>query len=323
MTRFDHVKEILDRSVNWEAIGGPHGAFWRNQTRNQFVQARIVGLPLIALGQPAQSNLIKAVRGIAPFGMDIGTAGAFYPRMPARRPPLAEADIVFLETWIADRCPEDVWPPTPRGAAPQGPITDQQINDYFRALDNWSLFQATPEVQNAVGTFFNTMGTWFGMARGQVNENEWASGLAAPEVKAALDLLGQGQEDIVQQFFGNPPRIGDLIVAYERFGEASLPRDPMRPDRDHRMDGEVMWFFWLGFADAARKLGRDGTFWETFTRGVLLGMMHDGLFLQRFTVRGFSADSAGREAMRAYVQSLTREQLITEGRTRFVESGLG
>lgn len=110
MTRFDHVKEILDRSVNWETIGA-HGAFWRSQTRDEFVQARIYGRQLVSIGQPAQSNLIKALRGIVPFGIDTGAAGALYPRMPARRAPVPEADIVFLETWIAEGCLEDEWPP--------------------------------------------------------------------------------------------------------------------------------------------------------------------------------------------------------------------
>jgi hypothetical protein len=321
MTRFDHVKEILDRAVNWEAIGA-HGPFWRNRTRNQFVQARVFGMPLLVLGQPADSNLIRAIRGIAPFGEDVGTLGAFYRRMPAGGPAVPDEDITFLEQWIAEGCLEDEWPPAPTGALPQG-TTDQQINDYFRALDNWALFEATDEVREAVGTFFGAVETWFALARGVTAEGDWANVLALPETQGAIAVLGAGQETTVRQFFGNPPRNADLALAYERFGEASLSRDPQRPQRDHRMDGEVMWFIWLGFAEAARNLGREAAFWEAFSRAILLGMMSDGVFRGRFTVQGFSADAAGREAMRSRVRGLSPEGLTTEGRTRFAESGIG
>lgn len=322
MTRFDHVKEILDRAVNWEAIGA-HGAFWRNKTRNQFVIARVFGMPLITLGQPEDSNLLKALLGIAPFGEDIGTAGAIYRRMPAGREPVPEEDIAFLQQWITDGCPEDEWPPAHDGALPQGVITNQQINDFFRALDNWALFQATDEVSEAVGSFFNIMPIWFALSRGGATEQDWSDSLAAPEVTAAVEVLGAGQEVLLHQFFGNPIRQDELAVAYERFGEASLPADPLRPQRDHRMDGEIMWFIWLGFAEGARRLGRDAGFWETFTKSILLGMMNDGVFRGRYPVQGFTADADGREAMRAYIAGLGADQLTGESRRRFAASGLG
>jgi hypothetical protein len=267
MTRFDHVKEILDQAVNFEVIGG-HGAFWRAKSRTQFVQARIFGLPLLVIGQPAESNMIKALRGLAPFGEDTGTPGGMYRRMPAGRAAMPEDNIRFLEQWIAEGCLEDEWPPAPGGAQPQGPMTDQQINSYFRALDSWSLSPSSDEVQAAVGTFFTAVNTWFALTRGEASEADWSGVLHAPEVEADVELLGAGQERIVRQFFGNPLLADELAVAYERFGEASLPPDPLRPMRDHRMDGAVMWFIWLAFAEAARTLGREASFWEDFTRAI-------------------------------------------------------
>ena len=322
MTRFEHVKEILDRSVNSSAIGA-HGAFWRNKTRDQFVQARVFGMPLLKLGKPEDSNIIKAVRAIAPFGSDVGTPNALYRRMPAGKQPLKEEDIAFIEQWISDNCPDDEWTPAPIGAVPQGMITDQQINAYFRALDNWALFQATDEVQEAVGTFFNTAAIWFKLAQGKAPEIDWTNALAVPDAQAAISVLGSGQEVTARQFFGNPMRSEELATAYERFGAGSLPQDPLRPQRDHRMDGEVMWFIWLAFAEAARNLGREAIFWDTFSRAILIGMMNDGIFRGRFTVNGFPANAASREAIRTYIGKLTSEQIITEGRKRFFESGVG
>ena len=45
-------------------------------------------------------NLVKALRGGAPFGKDIGTAGATIRRMPAGRAPVADGQIAFIEQWI-------------------------------------------------------------------------------------------------------------------------------------------------------------------------------------------------------------------------------
>ena len=72
MNRFEKVIQILDKGV-----GGPtapvgfHGAFWRGVTRNDFVAKAIFGLPLITVGNGAGSNLVKALKGEAPFGADL------------------------------------------------------------------------------------------------------------------------------------------------------------------------------------------------------------------------------------------------------------
>lgn len=320
MTRLDQVKEILDRAVDGEVIGA-HGAFWRNKTRDQFVQTRVFGRVLLVPGQPANSNILKALRGLPPFGSDVGAAGAIFRRMPAGRAAVAAEDIALIETWIADGCPDDQVP-LPGGAVPQAAITDTQINEYFRALDSWALFDATQDVRDAVGDFFNAAPTWLAYARGTAGEAEWVSALADPAARAAVEVLGAGQEVLVGKYFGAPLRIEDLLTAYERFGEASLPTDPQRPDRPHQMDGASMWFFWLAFADAAERLGRAAAFWDAFTRAILLGMLHDGIFRGRFTVEGFTADDAGRAAMRTWVTGLGPADLAAAARQRYAQSGL-
>ncbi len=107
MNMFEKVIKILDDSV-----GGPdasvsmHGAFWRDKNRDQFVEAGVMGQQLIILENGAESILIKALKGEAPFGADIGTPGASFRRMPADKPPVSAANIALIEKWINDNCPE-------------------------------------------------------------------------------------------------------------------------------------------------------------------------------------------------------------------------
>jgi hypothetical protein len=110
VNRFQQVQAILDTAVGGSnaAVGGPHGPFWRHQTRDQFVAFSIIGLPLVALGNGSGSNIVKALRGESPFGQDIGTPGATIDRMPAGLAPMPEDQIAFISAWIDDGCPEEV-----------------------------------------------------------------------------------------------------------------------------------------------------------------------------------------------------------------------
>jgi hypothetical protein len=109
MNRFRQVKEILDSSVGGAnaPVAGPHRAFWRNQTRDQFVAFSILGLPIVNLGDGHGSNLVMALRGQTPFGQDTGAPSASFRRMPAGRDPLPTDQIEIIATWIDDGCPDD------------------------------------------------------------------------------------------------------------------------------------------------------------------------------------------------------------------------
>jgi hypothetical protein len=108
MDRFKRVVEILDN-----AIGGPnvniavHGAFWRGVSRDQFAAKQVQGLPLLVVGNGAGSNLIKALRGETPFGDDLDppSPNSRFDRMPSGLPPIAPANIDFIQKWIDDGCP--------------------------------------------------------------------------------------------------------------------------------------------------------------------------------------------------------------------------
>ncbi|MBY5560562.1 YCF48-related protein [Rhizobium leguminosarum] len=110
MNRFQRVIEILDG-----AVGGPgtpvgfHGAFWRNITRDAFVARQVFGLQLITVGDGVGSNLVKALKGQAPFGADLPDASpdATFSRMPSGLQSVPPLEIAFIETWINDGCPGD------------------------------------------------------------------------------------------------------------------------------------------------------------------------------------------------------------------------
>jgi hypothetical protein len=108
MVGFKRVIDILDASVGGpSAQVGAHGPFWRGLTRDQFVQKRVFGQALIAVGHGDQSNLVKALKGEAPFGSDSGAPGARFRRMPAGRPPVSAAEIAEIKGWIDAGCPAE------------------------------------------------------------------------------------------------------------------------------------------------------------------------------------------------------------------------
>jgi hypothetical protein len=101
---FADIQAILDTSIAGEDIGA-HGAFWRDTTRDEFVERKVFGRQLLVVGASGESNLVKALRGEAPFGRDIGTPGANVRRMPAGMAAMAEEDIAAIAAWIDEGCP--------------------------------------------------------------------------------------------------------------------------------------------------------------------------------------------------------------------------
>ncbi len=103
--RFAEIQQLLDAAIGGVEIGAHH-AFWRGITRDQFVIKKVFGRAVVNPGNADDSNLVKALRGEAPFGLDIGTPGATIARMPARMNPMAPEDITCIVNWINEGCPE-------------------------------------------------------------------------------------------------------------------------------------------------------------------------------------------------------------------------
>ena len=160
MTRFEKVVQILDA-----AVGGPaapvnfHGPFWRNKSRNDFVNTKVFGLPLITLGQGSNSNLVKALKGQTPFGADTGNPDADFNRMPSGKPPVPDPDIAFIQKWIDDGCPEDA---VAAAAVPTWRKTNAPVAS-SRTDDIWFVDDKTGWAVNSDGNIIHTAdggGSW-------------------------------------------------------------------------------------------------------------------------------------------------------------------
>jgi len=107
MGRYQEVIDILDGAVGGSTVQiGAHQAFWRGKTKAQFVAASVFGQKLLLPGDGKNSRLVQALRGEAPFGSDMGVAGAIFRRMPAGRPGVAAQKVAVIEKWIDDGCPD-------------------------------------------------------------------------------------------------------------------------------------------------------------------------------------------------------------------------
>lgn len=106
MASYQDIVKLLDQAVGGSASPvGSHGAFWRGKTRDEFVSAVVFDHQLLMLGDGRNSSLVKALRGEAPFGSDIGAPGGIDRRMPAGRPPMPSEKVDVIQKWIDDNCP--------------------------------------------------------------------------------------------------------------------------------------------------------------------------------------------------------------------------
>ena len=292
MKRFDHVVDILDTAVNHQIIGA-HGNFWRGKTLQQFIALTVRGKTLLVPGNSADSNIIKALRGLSPFGADVNPppAGAIFDRMPAGRPPVAADAIDFIAKWIDDGCPDDemtapalnrllvsraVIPP------PVDLFTPDAFNSFFREFDSFFAFDSMPETDAAVDRFMNLAPTaWPGFVANP-NLNDWTTAIAAPDAKEAIRYLSENQLRIIVKFFGNPADQTALNEAFWQFGKGTLPPDNQRPqDPKHQMNGATMWVMWLSCTDASLRLGMKPALWTQIAKAVALGLVGDALFRNR------------------------------------------
>lgn len=103
MAGFNRIKEILDNSVGGVDVEiGVHGAFWRNVPLEDFISTPVAGETLLIVGNGAESNLVKALKGQDPFGDD-----GSYSRMPTGLDATPPDEIAEIEQWINDGCPEE------------------------------------------------------------------------------------------------------------------------------------------------------------------------------------------------------------------------
>ena len=292
MKRFDHVVEILNTAINNQTSIGAHGAFWRGKTLQQFITTKVFGRVLLVPGNSADSNIIKAVRGLSPFGADLNPppAGAIFNRMPDGLPAVPADAIDFIAKWIDDGCPDDEMPSPALDALvaaravtppPVGLFTPDAFNTFFREFDQFFMFDSIPETDAAVGALMNLAPTgWPGFVANP-NLTAWTNAIAAADTKKAVQYLSDNQLRIIVKYFGNPADQTALNEAFWQFGKGTLPPDPQRPGNPHRMDSAPMWLMWLSCADASLRLGMKTALWEQIAKSVAVGLVGDALFRNR------------------------------------------
>jgi hypothetical protein len=105
---FADVQAALNKFVtdNKITLGPPHGAFWQNGAMpgdqyDNFVNGdAIPGFPILVKGSGKDSNIIKALSGIAPFDRATNPSDPF-PRMPAPRGPYLDPETIdAISAWI-------------------------------------------------------------------------------------------------------------------------------------------------------------------------------------------------------------------------------
>lgn len=287
MKKFDVVRSILEASVDGRPIGA-HRNFWRSVDRETFVSMVVFGKKLIEPGDAAASNLIRALRGEAPFGRDLEPRppGATMRRMPAGRAPVAEESIAFIAAWIDAGCPDEEAPSgidatamlAMRARHPVAAADTDLINTFFRVFDDFFLFSASPETSAAVGTFMGASQFWPGWSADD-RRGSWDDLLLIPSIGEAARYIAEHHHRLVTDFFGSPTDIEMLNIALYRFGAGDLPDDPLRPQQPkHRMDGATMWLFWLSHVDAALRIGAAPATATAVGRVVVTGLVADALF---------------------------------------------
>lgn len=97
-TDFRKVATILEEAVRGFSVGGVHGSFWADRTREEF---RASAMQPLDLGQqppdPATSPLVQRLEHPDPGQ-----------RMPLLRPPVPAERIAYIRRWIAEGAPDNV-----------------------------------------------------------------------------------------------------------------------------------------------------------------------------------------------------------------------
>ena len=337
MTSFTQVKVILDRLVRGEEIR-MHGAFWRGKTRDEFVVLKPMGFPVVAIGDPANSNLIKALRGLPPFGRDLQPRppGATINRMPSRRPPATEEDIACIERWIAAGCP-DVSPAPPAltaSAAHAGAVDDTVHVRFWREFDDFFLFKSSAETgEHVFGFINNSAPLWHSHALQGGSLASWTDEIAKPAVRKSIDYILKHHIRLLEAVYGSPAPAQVVLESLWRFGGNLLPDDPDSGSgiARHTMNSPSDWFNWSPFLDAILRIDGANANSLMIARAWHIGLVADGLLrtdadrppTDRIRITDFQAtDPNLHDAVIARYANAPAPDLLAEFIRRIRESGV-
>src|SRR6476659_9061653 len=251
---FQGVIKILDESIGGPGVGiGAHRAFWRDITRDEFVAKKVFGKALVILGDGANSNLVRALKGESPFGADLPDPpqGATIRRMPAGRPPAPTESIAAIEQWIDAGCPEESVAAQPVWRETNAPVASSRTDDIWFIDPNrgWAV--------NSDGQIVHTED---GFATWQEQFHDEDSGLYlrcvgfASESRGWVGTTTPGRQLLETSDGGTtwtqvqnlpdlaPPFVCGLSIVNESVVYASGTNDPSFPTRVMRTtDGGITW----------------------------------------------------------------------------------
>jgi hypothetical protein len=107
-TGFAKVVTILDEAVRGFRIDRAHGSFWSGKTRDDFVNADVMGGPPVALDEqgavvpdPAKARLLQRITHVNPNPDQPDRV-----RMPRFRPPVPDERVAYLRQWVTLGAPD-------------------------------------------------------------------------------------------------------------------------------------------------------------------------------------------------------------------------
>lgn len=325
MASFHDVQRSLDRILGG-ASPGNHKAFWRGRTRDEFVALRVFGLAVVQVGDPESSNLVRALRGLAPFGSDLTPPpdDAFLPRMPMDQPPAAPEEIALIEDWIRDGCPEEERSAGFSGilasipaAAPAPPGDDDHVA-YWRDVDLFFLpGLSSPETEAHVDNVHVTaFRAWRASHLTGSDPEAWTRLTQRPEILESFRYLRFHQQRLITQYYGASQ--DHLFDSLWKFGGDLLPPDPQSMvEPQHRMNSILDWSFWIPYIELSITQPDTSEADLGLARAWQVGIAADGLLRGRKPIPEFDpADPDLRFAvMSAYAQA-PAEALLAGMRTR-------
>jgi photosystem II stability/assembly factor-like uncharacterized protein len=268
MDRYTQVIRILDNAIGGPNVNiGVHGAFWRGLTRDQFVAKQVQGIPLLAVGNGAGSNVVKALRGETPFGDDLDppAPNSRFDRMPSGMSPVASADVDFIQKWIDDGCPATDAPPPPSGSTTptqrrtglQWRPTNAPVAS-SRTDDIWFIDRQTGWAVNSNGQIIKTT-DGFETFTEQLHDQElyfrcigfasakvgWAGTLTPPKIVFGTRDGGNTWNAVANLPADAPSAVCGLSVVNENVVFMSGTNFPNRPPAMMKtIDGGATWTAW-------------------------------------------------------------------------------
>ena len=97
---FQNFMDACCTKVGANPDNAPHKRWWRKMDCETFIASgTVLGLRIVAVGDPTASNLIKALQGDPPFDPN----GQFDQMPPGM--PFIPSDIDEIRDWIQRKCP--------------------------------------------------------------------------------------------------------------------------------------------------------------------------------------------------------------------------